>query len=271
MPILAKFALVSGVGTTTLLFLRFAFGAIFMFILMRLKHLKLPDLKTLLLYAGMGALGYAGQSFCYFSALNHASASLVALILYVYPALVALLSIVFLKERLSFWKTVAIILALAGSVLVVGFGGSGSVKGVLLALAAALIYSVYIVSGSRIIKKGMAIQSSFMIMLSASLVFGASVAVGGFEPPGDIGGYIALIAIVLFSTVLAVWAFFSGLELIGSTNTALVSTLEPVVTVLASTLFLGERLAPMNLGGAALIVIAVLIFPLSHKYAVMRG
>jgi drug/metabolite transporter (DMT)-like permease len=268
MPILAKFAFSSGAGTTTMLFLRFIFGAVFMFILMRVKRLKLPDLKTVLLYAGMGALGYAGQSFCYFSALNYASASLVALILYVYPALVAFISLVFLKEKLNAWKLVAILLALAGCALIVGFSGSGSVKGIILALTAALIYSVYIVSGSKIIKKGMAIQSSFVIMLSASLVFGASVAVGGFEPPRDLMGLIAILAIVVVSTVLAVWAFFSGLEHIGPTNTSLVSTLEPVVTVVASMFILGERLTPMNLVGAALVILALLILPLSHKYAV---
>jgi drug/metabolite transporter (DMT)-like permease len=257
MPILARAAFASGTGTSTLLFLRFLIGAAAMFAFMKIKKLRLPDSKSIFLYMIMGALGYAGQSFSYFTALKYASASLVALILYIYPAIVTIISVVLFREKINGRKILAIILALSGCALIVGFSGSGNPRGILLALAAAVIYSVYIVSGARIIHGGMAIQSSAVIMLSAAFVFGLSVLKNGFEPPGDFVGAISIVAIALVCTVLAIWAFFSGLERIGPTNTALVSTLEPVVTVTCSMIFLGESLSPTNGIGGFLIIVAL--------------
>jgi drug/metabolite transporter (DMT)-like permease len=265
MPILARAAFASGAGTSTLLFLRFLIGGLAMLGLMRVKRLTFPGMKTMLLYSAMGALGYAGQSFSYFTALNYASASLVSLILYVYPALVTMISVLFLREKLTPKKIIALALALGGCAMILGLDGSGDPRGMLLALAAAAIYSVYIVGGSRIIKGGMAIQSSAVIMLSAALVFGVSVAAGGFEPPRSAAGIAAILAIALISTVAAIWSFFSGLERIGPTNTSLVSTLEPVVTVAGSFLFLGERLSPANGVGGVLILAALVITALPGR------
>lgn len=265
MPILARIAYSSGTGTSTLLFLRFLVGGLFMLTLMKIKKLHLSNVKNIFFYIGMGALGYAGQSFCYFTALKYASASLVALLLYIYPAIVTLISVVFLHERINPLKIIAVILALSGCTLIVGFTGSGNIKGIILALAAALIYAVYIVCGSKIIKNGMAVQSSAVIMLSASFVFGLSLLNKGFEPPKNMNGLISIIAIALVSTVIAIWSFFSGLERIGPTNASLISTLEPVVTVACSIVFLGERLSMTNVIGGCLVFGALLAVAFSHK------
>jgi drug/metabolite transporter (DMT)-like permease len=116
----------------------------------------------------------------------------------------------------------------------------------------------------------MAIQSSAVIMLSAAMVFGVSVAAGGFEPPRSAAGVAAIFAIALVSTVAAIWSFFSGLERIGPTSTSLVSTLEPVVTVAGSFLFLGERLSPANGVGGVLILAALVITALPGRKAIQE-
>lgn len=259
LPIFARFAYADGAGTNTLLFLRFAIGGILMLLLMWVRRVPFPRGGRLLGFALMGALGYTGQSICYFTALKYASASLVVLILYVYPALVTLLSVLFLRERITARKGSALGLALAGTILVLGFGGTGDARGLLLALGAAVVYSAYIICGSRLIGEGMAIQSSAVIMLSAALVFGTITAASGFEPPRTASGYAALLAITLVSTVVALVAFFAGLERIGPTSAAMTSTLEPLVTVAAASVFLGESLRPLSLAGGALILASLLV------------
>ena len=67
----------------------------------------------------LGAIGYVGESLAYFTALTMASPGLVALLLYIYPALVTALSAIFLKEHLTTVKVVALLLALSGSVLTI--------------------------------------------------------------------------------------------------------------------------------------------------------
>ena len=254
MPILARFAYADGTGIDTLLFLRFVVGAVFMLAFARMRGLRFPGGKSLVGLALMGALGYVGQSLCYFTALKYASAGLVALLLYVYPALVTLLSALLFRERITRAKALALALALAGTTLIVGIGGRGDYRGVILGLAAALIYSVYIVAGSRIIKPGQSIQASAIIMSAAALVFGGLTAAGGFQPPHSARGFASVAAIALVCTIVALSTFFAGMERVGPTKASMISTLEPVVTVTAAAIFLGEPLTALNLFGGGLIL-----------------
>ena len=68
----------------------------------------------------------------------------------------------------------------------------------------------------------------------------------------------------LVATVLAAVAFLAGVRRIGPTNAAMLSTLEPVVTVILAAALLGERLAPLALVGGALILLAVLLLTRSE-------
>lgn len=267
MPILARFAYADRVGITTLLFFRFAVGAVFMLAIVRLRRLAFPRGAALAGIALMGAVGYVGQSLCYFTALKFASAGLVALLLYVYPALVTLLSAVLFRERITGRKAFALVLALSGTALIVGFGGRGDYRGVILGLGAALIYSIYIVSGSRLIKVGQSIQASALIMSAAAVVFGVLAAVAGLEPPHSPAGLASVLAIALVCTVVALTTFFAGMERVGPTSASMISTLEPVVTVSAAALFLGEPLSVLNLAGGGLILGSLFILISGPKRA----
>ena len=114
------------------------------------KRLPFPRGRGLVLLLGMGAVGYAGQAFCYFTAITMASAGLVSLLLYLYPALVTLLARVVFRHPLSGLQVGAVAIALAGSALTVGRAGDGKPLGIALGLLAALIYSCYILTGSRV-------------------------------------------------------------------------------------------------------------------------
>src|SRR6059036_2447876 len=119
MAIMARFAYASGVDTTTLLALRFGIAAGILFAVALARGETWPRGKTLATLIGLGALGYGGQAFSFFTALTLAPAGLVALLLYLHPALVALLAAAFLQERLTAPKLAALALALAGTVLTI--------------------------------------------------------------------------------------------------------------------------------------------------------
>ncbi|MBN1134936.1 MAG: DMT family transporter [Anaerolineae bacterium] len=63
----------------------------------------------------------------------------------------------------------------------------------------------------------------------------------------------------MITTLLPVVAFLSGLKRIGPTNAAMLSTLEPMVTVLLASWWLDETLTPVTLLGGGLILTAVLL------------
>src|SRR5512141_834380 len=119
LAIFGRFLYADGLDTFTMLFLRFGIAAVLMAIILFVRKEKFPRGKILLQLVGMGALGYVGQSFSYLSAIKYASAGLVALLLYLYPMFVFILSVVFLHEKLTWMKVFAIALALVGTAFIV--------------------------------------------------------------------------------------------------------------------------------------------------------
>jgi drug/metabolite transporter (DMT)-like permease len=256
--IFARFAYEAGTNPITLLFLRFGIASICMIFIILVRKNPLPRGRILIGLVLMGALGYVGQSFCYFTGLTLASAGLVALLLYLYPAIVTVISVIFLKEPVSKLKITALVLALAGTVLTIGPAGGGQPLGIILSLGAAFIYSIYILVGSKIVKQGTAIQSSTVIIISAAVVYGGLTSVQGPAFPVTLPGWISVIALALISTVLAVVTFLAGLERVGPTNAATLSTIEPVVTVVLASLILGETITPLRILGGMMILLAVI-------------
>jgi drug/metabolite transporter (DMT)-like permease len=258
LAIFGRFAYVAGLDTVTLLFLRFSFSALLMAALLTARREAWPRGRVLLALVGMGAIGYVGQSFAYMTAIQYASAGLVALLLYLYPTFVALLSVIFLKARLTPLKVIALCLATLGAALTAQPQG-GQWTGVVLAVAAAVIYAVYIVVGAGVMQQVSAVGSSTVIFASAGLVYGVMAAAQGLHEPVTPAGWGSVAGIVLFATVIPVVAFLAGLKRIGPTDASLLSTLEPLVTVLLAAVFLGESLPLASLVGGALILVAVIL------------
>ena len=263
LPILTRLAYRAGADPPTVLLLRYAIAAVVMVVIVVARKTPLPRGRILCGLILMGAVGYVGHSQAYFTALTLASASLVALLLYLYPAIVTMLSAWFFKERLTPLKLGALMLALGGTVLTIGPTGNGRLPGILLALAAAVIYSGYILVGSRLMPHASAIGASTIVITAAALVYIGIVAVRGPVFPSTLPGWGAVVAIALISTVLSIVTFFAGLERVGPSKASTLSTLEPVVSVGLAILVLGEALNPFQILGGALILVAVLVCSLT--------
>jgi drug/metabolite transporter (DMT)-like permease len=204
------------------------------------------------------------MSFCYFTALTMASAGLVAILLYLYPAIVTILSAFLFKEKIRGLKVLALILALSGTFLTIGLSGGGQPLGILLAMTAPLIYSVYILAGSKLTKQAGVLSTSTVVILSASVVFGLAVLIQGLNLPRTLAGWGSVLAIALGSTVIAVNTFFAGLKQVGPTNASVLSTFEPVTTVILASLFFGEEIGLMRVVGGLLILLAVILLAKSE-------
>ena len=258
LAIFGRYAYTDGMDTFTVLFLRFTISAAIMTIILLLRKEPFPRGRILLQLIGMGALGYVGQSFMYLTAINYASAGLVALLLYLYPFFVMILSAIIFREHITRLKVIALILALVGTALTVDPNG-GQLIGALMAVTAAAIYSVYIIVGTNVMKHVSSVQSSTIIFASAGFVFGILTAIKGPHLPTSNAGWFAMSGIVLIATIIPVVTFLAGLEMIGPTNAAMLSTLEPVVTVLLAAWLFQEKLNTISLLGGGLILVAVLL------------
>lgn len=263
MAIFGRYAYAGGADVLGLLIVRFSIAGALLVAVARRRRVRWPRGRALAAIIGMGALGYVGQSLCYFSALQHAQASLVALLLYLYPAFVTLLAAWWLGERLTRAKAVALALCVAGSALMVG-GGRGEPLGIALALGAAVVYSLYIVVGAKAARgvDPLATVAIICCAAAATLVVLALARATMFDAPPHwpraASGWAALVAIALVSTVAAMLAFFAGLARLGAARTSMLSTLEPVVTVALAAALFGETLTPLQWMGGVAILVAVL-------------
>lgn len=258
LAIFGRFLYADGLDTFTLLFLRFGIAAVLMLVILIVRRETFPRGKILLQLIGMGALGYVGQSFSYLTAIRFASAGLVALLLYLYPTFVFVLSVIVLREKVTWLKVTALILALSGTALTVDPAG-GQLRGILLAVCAALIYSLYIIVGTSVMKHVSAVQSSLVIFASAGAVYGILMEFNGIHLPSSGNGWLGIAGIVLIATVIPVVTFLAGLECIGPTNASLLSTLEPIVTVLLAAWIFEEQMKPVVMFGGGLILVAVIL------------
>jgi drug/metabolite transporter (DMT)-like permease len=259
MAILGKVAFASGASTVTVLFLRFVTAGALMAALMRMLRLPWPRGRDLAILVGMGALGYAGQSLLFFSALHHATAGLTGLLLYLHPGMVILGSAALGRRKLIFTKVLLALVSLVGIVLTAADGLAGTPEGIVFGVGAALVYTTYILVGEEVTSRTGAVSAACVIMLSAAMVFGTTMVLQGPGCPQAIAGWLAVASIAVFSTLMPIAFFFAGMRRIGANDASTLSTLEPVVTLLLAYFFLGETLGPIQTVGAALVIGAIVV------------
>lgn len=259
MAIFGKVAYAQGIPLDSLLFLRFAIAGAVMAGWMLITRQAWPRGRSLAGLAVMGGVGYVGQSWCYFSALSHASAGLTALLLYLFPVIVTVLHAVLARRMLRPLRAAAVLVALAGTTLTIGGNVEGQALGVAFGIAAALIYALYIIVGERVTAGIGAIPAATVIML-ASAVSSALIVLGrGFAAPVTPTGWVAVLAIALVCTVVAITAFFAGLSRLGAPDASTLSTLEPLATIVLAAVFLGERISFTQMLGGTIILAAAIV------------
>lgn len=263
MAIFAKDAFRQHLGTTTLLALRFTLAAVAFWAVAHARGaVKLPARPTLLAGLGLGAFGYAAQSGLFFGAVRRMDASTTSLLLYTYPAMVFLAALALGREHADRRRLGALGLAVGGTALVLLGGGSGSLQtvGVVMAVAAAIAYTTYILVADTVVGRLDPFLLSALVSTGAAATFWAvGLTAGGIDLALGARGWLDIAGIVLVSTVLPLSTFLLGLERVGPSAASILSCFEPVVTVSLAMVLYGERLAAWQLAGGALVLGAVIV------------
>lgn len=267
MAVFGKLAYDNGATVGTLLAVRFALAAALFWALVlarggagELRGLAGGDLALALV---LGAGFYAVQAGSYFAALARIDASLLSLLVYTFPAMVAVAATGLGRERLDRRRSAALTLACGGVGLVLAGAGVGTLDplGTALGLGAAAVYAAYILVSEGVARR---VRSGVLAALvstgAAATLTGASALLGDLRP-GDLTGagwgWLACIAVV--STVGAVGLFFAGMARVGATTASILSTAEPVVTMLLALVVFGETLGGVQLLGAGLVLSGVVV------------
>ena len=216
-------------------------------------------------YAAMSVLGYGAASICFFFALTYTSASVVAILLYTYPAMVVLAEWAFLGERPSKARAFAVLLTFAGCALVVNPFGSDiavSAVGVLLGLGAAVGYTSFTMLSHRwmegrprtTLMTYLFVFTSLMAAVAA-IITGTSLSVAEWGPEV----WLLLAGIVALPTFAAILLYLRALRGLGAGQAAVLSTFEPVFTIALAAVVLGDTLAPIQLAGTLLVLLGVFV------------
>ena len=263
MAVLGKLAYDDGATVGTLLALRFSLAALLFWALAPWREVRALGARDIAVGLGLGAGVYAAQAGGYFAALARIDASLLSLLLYTFPAIVAVASVALGRERVSARRVVALGLVSVGLVLVVASAGTGALDplGTALGLATAVVYSGYILVGEGIAARVPARVLAALVCSGAAVTLTVGSALLGELQPARLSaaGWLWIACIAVVSTVVAVTLLFAGLRRVGPTAASILSTAEPLVTVVLAFLVFGEVLTLAQVLGAGLVLCSVVV------------
>jgi drug/metabolite transporter (DMT)-like permease len=273
MAVFGKLAYREGATVATLLSVRFCLAAALLWTLVlaggRAREVRVAGRRDAALALGLGAIGYAVPAGGYFAALERIDASLVAMLIYTFPAMVAIAAIALGRERLDDRRLTALALASGGLALVLAGAGAGALDplGTALALGAAVVYAAYVLAGEGVAGRVAPRVLAALVASGAAASLTAGSALAGDLRPGALTaagwGWLACLAVV--STVVALNLFFAGLRRVGPTTASILATVEPLMTVLLAFAVFGERLAAVQIAGGGLVLAAVLALRLRRS------
>jgi len=274
LAILVKLSYQAGLGAMELLQYRWLTGAaiLFVYLYLRDRSLLRADRTTLFKAFLLGAVGHGIGSTCFFKSLIYLPASTSALILYFYPVVVTLLSILFLRMKLNRIVSLSLLLVISGCSLVFydAFLKAVDIRGILFILATMMIYSCSLILTQIFLRRERFLTLTFYMVLFTALAF---LPVQNPLHAFDLNGrqLLLCISLGLIPTAIAYIFLFRAIETVGSAYTAIFSTFEPVTTVVMSFLVLNENIVLYQAIGMILIVAGIILPNLRELAAGRKG
>lgn len=265
LPIFIKLSYAVGANTLTILTTRFILASTCLWLILYWRNSNASVGKKTGIQLGLlGVVGYGAMSATFAASIQYLPASLSSMLLYLYPAIVSILAIIMGDDQLNWRKFVALFICFSGLFLILGVSFTGvSTVGIICGVTSAIIYSLYILAGNRLMKTVDSLVATTYVCTAAAITFSLlSLLSGEFIFTLPASGWLTLLAMAIFSTIVGILGIFAALPYIGPSNAAIISSAEPVLTILMSISLLGEKITPPQLGGGLLILSGIFILQL---------
>ena len=267
MPLFASRAYAEGMSTFSVVFWRFSLTTIILlgYILVRKISLQIEKKKIAFMFM-IGALTHVTANVTLFLSYRYMDVGLATTVHFIYPVLIVLYSTVFRKEKLSKTKILALSCVLMG-VAIISVKGAGRITplGILVALASAVFFTYYAIGlSSKMLQDVPSILVAFYVALGNTMTLLVLVLwEGSIIPPSRVAmGAVVLNALV--AGVIGTWMYVTGIQIVGASNTAILSAFEPITAIFVG-LYLGESLTGMLFVGIALILFASYLVMVKEK------
>ncbi|MCO5249670.1 MAG: DMT family transporter [Chitinophagales bacterium] len=274
--IFVKLSLQYGVDAITTLMFRMLFALpyyLFVVIFSSKIHLKHPLQYPWIKLSLIGLSGYYFASLFDFIGLQYVQANLERLIVFIYPTIVLMLGAWIFKRKITWIQTIATCTTYIGIFIAFlsqdfALNDSKAWLGIFYIVMCAVTFALYLVYSDNLIKEVGVVAFNAISMLIATLAvfihFGIKY---GIHLTGyDYHVYIYGICLGVVATIIPTLAFAKGIQLIGSANTAIISTFGPVATILMTYFILNEPFSFLQGVGTFFVLCGVLILGLKgHK------
>lgn len=269
-PLFVQTINAGGSNSVMTAFLRYVLVVPPLYIWLRAKKIPLAltkkEGKEILLIT---VFGYGGTTVLLFCAYNYIPTGIATTVHFVYPVFVILGSMIFLREKVSLLKIFCAGLCFGGILLFYGGGGSGTIRpvGLLLAFASGMTYSFYtIYLGQGEIRKMDSMKLIFyMHGVGSVLILGLTLMTRQFTLQIRPSALLIALIMALLVSVVAVLPYQKGVHLIGSQNAAILSTFEPITSLVVGVLAYHEVMSPSTIAGCILILSSVVIVALMKE------
>ncbi|MGZ4105030.1 MAG: DMT family transporter [Actinomycetota bacterium] len=255
--VLGKVATNRGVPVASLLSIRFGIAAVLLgagLVAARrpLRAARGEGIKLLVL----GSIGYGVEATLFFLAIERGTASAVTLLFFVYPVIVAGLSVLAGVGMPTKLVGASLCSAVAGVALVVGASGTldVSASGIAFALSSATMFAFYLLGAERTLKRTSSVVASMWVSAAAA----AAIAVYAFASgtatwPSGGHQWWPVIGTGIFTSG-AFFALFAGLRRLGAVRTSIIAALEPFSAATLAVIFLGDPVRAGTIVGGVLIL-----------------
>lgn len=261
-PILARYAMSYGTTSVTMAFFRALFSIPVIALIARARGVRLScgTGGAVRLFVSGGLLNGVTIILIY-SSFDLIPAGMAVTLHYVYPLVSCIIGAAMFGERLGWVKVSAVAVCTAGVALFASGGGAASgVLGPALALASGVTFASYLVFAERsALRHEHYLRITFALNVVLIFLTGAyGAASGKLSLAMDAQAWPYIVMGALLCGVGAVALLQIGVKEVGATTAAVLSTFEPITSVAAGALLLGEEITPARAAGTALVVASVI-------------
>ena len=273
MPLMASHIYADGVNAMTLVLLRnlLALPVLAVLAFCQQKTLKVPA-KALGGMAFLAAFGCCITPVLLFSSYHYIPSGTATTIHFVYPAIVVLIGIVFLKKKAQLGTVLSLVLCVGGICLFYKPGADFHWGGAALALLSGVTFAIYVAMLPMLRQEQVkGFLFTFYIALCSTVMMGiACVASGNLALPQSIAGWAWCLLFAVGVTAGAVVLFQQGTFCIGPERASILSTFEPITSVVVGVVFMEEVIGLRDYVGIALVLAAsvlIAVFDMKKKTA----
>ena len=212
-----------------------------------------------------GVLSYYIAAWLDFVALSLIDAGLERVLLFSYPIIVVLARAIIAKKLPTARVCIALLIIYAGVILAVG-GLDGRLwqqnrLGAGLVLLSACFFSYYLIANERYARRAGSV--GFIVYAVSAAAIALLLHFIAFNDFSELNisarAWAYLLLMTAFTSVLPLFLFSEGIRRIGAERAAIISTIGPPATIALAAYFLGERMNAIQLSGAALIIVGIVV------------